>query len=155
MEVVLSGSNRWKLKDDWRILSDLPKLYRPMHYLKNSIGSAVGWISAWQISLHLLMTRQNCLLSWLKLVTMNFSYLHWWHATSHWQHFSHPPLFQIYNMPVRVEDRWGHSISAVGLDDNCIWVMVTSGICTTFYRGSFPDIILLELSGWNNVTTSN
>ena len=81
MEVVLTGSNSWKLKDNVRIWSGLPKFYEPMHYLKNSAESDVGWISSWQTSLKLLMTRQNCHLSWSKLVTMNFSYLHWWRVT--------------------------------------------------------------------------
>ena len=61
-------------------------------------------------------------------------------------------LFQIYNMPGRVGDRWSHSINAVVVRDNCVWVMVVGG-----FRASrqYPGIILLELSEWHNVTTSS
>ena len=47
-------------------------------------------------------------------------------------------------MPDKVERRYGHSINAVGVRDDCVWVMVIGG--WKRQSTSQPDITLLELS---------
>ena len=46
-------------------------------------------------------------------------------------------------MQDKVEGRYGHSINAVGVGDNCVWVMVTGGFRA---QSQYPVIVLLELS---------
>ena len=86
---------------------------------------------------------QNCNFSWPQAFTMYFSYLH--------SHFSQTHLYQIYDIPQSLVGRWGHSINAVGVRDNCVWVMIT-GRCFGPFRDA--NIILFELSEWHNVITS-
>ena len=54
-------------------------------------------------------------------------------------------------MPDKVAGRWGHSINAVGVCDNSIWVMITGG---PVGLASYEDITLLELSEEHYVTTT-
>ena len=54
-------------------------------------------------------------------------------------------------MPDIVAERWGHSINAVGVCDNSIWVIVIGGFGM---RDSYQDNTLLELSEEHNVTTT-
>ena len=54
-------------------------------------------------------------------------------------------------MPEGVAGRWGHSINAVGVRDNSIWVMNTGG---SIGLSSYQDVTLLELSEEHNVTTT-
>ena len=49
-------------------------------------------------------------------------------------------------MPDTIDKTWGHSINAIGVGGNCVWVMVTGGL-------QYSDIVLLELSEWHKVTT--
>ena len=55
-----------------------------------------------------------------------------------------PHLLQISNMPDKVTKRYWHSISAVGVSDGCIWVMVTGG--NSIFHDFADDVALLELS---------
>ena len=52
-----------------------------------------------------------------------------------------------------VEERLGHSINAVGVRYNCVWVMITGGL--KLHSTQYADILLLELSEEHNVHVAN
>ena len=61
-------------------------------------------------------------------------------------HFSHPHLLQISNMPDKVTWKDGHSISAVGVSDSCVWFLVIGGYATGTITRASSSIALVEMS---------